>query len=264
VSHDPLLDTLISLSHELGRPERELAILGEGNISAAAGDQTFWVKASGSQLATIDPAGFSQVRLAPVMELLEAPSLSDEQVDAGLHGALVNPTARKPSVETFMDALCLTEGQARWVAHCHPVSANQILCSRLGAEPFSRQIFPDAIVVCGAAPIGRPKGEGVTARHRRRPPGDRRLDRAEYLRAGSGRSMAGGIPAVWAAAVKLKLAASHCGTFFRSTSEKTYHRCNGKTLVITFHLTISRAQYQPKNSHATICGLRCSPALHRR
>jgi rhamnose utilization protein RhaD (predicted bifunctional aldolase and dehydrogenase) len=152
ISRDSLLDTLIALSREIGRLERELAILGEGNTSADAGDGTFWVKASGSQLATIDADGFSQVRLAPVLELLDAPRLSDAQVATGLRAALVDQAARKPSVETFMHALCLTEGQAGWVAHCHPVATNQILCSRLGAEPFLRQIFPDVIVVCGAAP----------------------------------------------------------------------------------------------------------------
>jgi rhamnose utilization protein RhaD (predicted bifunctional aldolase and dehydrogenase) len=149
---DTVLDSLIALSGELGRPERELAILGEGNTSADLGAGTFWVKASGSQLAGIDAAGFSQVRLAPILALLDGPRPADEQVAAGLRAALVDPAARKPSVETFMHALCLAEGRVAWVAHCHPVSANQILCSRLGAQPFLQQIFPDAIVVCGAAP----------------------------------------------------------------------------------------------------------------
>jgi rhamnose utilization protein RhaD (predicted bifunctional aldolase and dehydrogenase) len=149
---DSVLDSLIALSREIGRPERELAILGEGNTSAHAGDGTFWVKASGSQLALIDAGGFSQVRLAAILELLDAPQLSDLEVAAGLRAALVDPAARKPSVETFMHALCLVEGQASWVAHCHPVAANQLLCSQLGAEPFLRQIFPDVIVVCGAVP----------------------------------------------------------------------------------------------------------------
>jgi rhamnose utilization protein RhaD (predicted bifunctional aldolase and dehydrogenase) len=152
MQNDTTLAALIALSCELGRPERELAILGEGNTSATIGDGTFWVKASGSQLAGIDTGGLSRVRLAPVLEMLDAPHLDDAQVADGLRAALVDPAARKPSVETFMHALCLFEGQASWVAHCHPVAANQILCSRLGAEPFLRPIFPDAIVVCGAVP----------------------------------------------------------------------------------------------------------------
>ena len=47
MNNDILLDDLITLSRELGRPERELAILGEGNTSVDIGDGTFWVKASG-------------------------------------------------------------------------------------------------------------------------------------------------------------------------------------------------------------------------
>jgi rhamnose utilization protein RhaD (predicted bifunctional aldolase and dehydrogenase) len=152
MQNNTVLTALIALSRELGQPERELAILGEGNTSADAGDGTFWVKASGSQLAGIDAAGFSRVRLAPILEMLDAPHLSDAQVADGLRAALLDPAARKPSVETFMHALCLSEGQASWVAHSHPVAANQILCSRLGAQPFLQQIFPDVIVVCGAVP----------------------------------------------------------------------------------------------------------------
>src|SRR5829696_4747836 len=106
MQNDTVLDALIALSRDIGRPERELAILGEGNTSANLGDGTFWVKASGSQLALIDADGFSRVRLAPMLELLDAPRLSDAQVAVGLHAALVHPAARKPSVETFMHALC--------------------------------------------------------------------------------------------------------------------------------------------------------------
>jgi hypothetical protein len=40
---DAILDELIQLSHELGTEERQLAILGEGNLSADCGDGTFWV-----------------------------------------------------------------------------------------------------------------------------------------------------------------------------------------------------------------------------
>src|SRR5436190_19270591 len=86
-----VLDSLIALSRDIGRPERELAILGEGNTSADAGDGTFWVKASGSQLAMIDADGFSRVRLAPMLELLDAPRLTDAQVADGLRAALVDP-----------------------------------------------------------------------------------------------------------------------------------------------------------------------------
>ena len=149
---DATLQSLIDLSHELGREDRQMAILGEGNTSVDNGDGTFWIKASGSQLATIEAGGFSQVRTSAVLELLSRPQPSDEQVAEGLKAALVDPSQRMPSVEIFMHAVCLTDGGARWVGHAHTVSVNQILCSRLGAEPFRRHLFPDGIVVCGVAP----------------------------------------------------------------------------------------------------------------
>jgi len=149
---DPLLQELSLLSRGLGREDRQLVILGEGNTSAAAGDGTFWVKASGRQLGSITLEGFSRVRLAAIEELLSAPQLSDEQVAHGLREALVESSHPQPSVETFLHAVCLTEGGARWVGHTHTLSVNQILCSHLGAEPFLHHIFPDAIVVCGKVP----------------------------------------------------------------------------------------------------------------
>ena len=149
---NPTLEILIGLSHELGREDRQLAILGEGNTSADNGDGTFWIKASGSQLGTIDASGFSQVRLSTVLDLLAREQLTDEQVQAGLRESLIDPNHCMPSVEIFLHAVCLSEGGARWVAHTHAASINQIVCSRLGAEPFLQHLFPDAIVVCGVAP----------------------------------------------------------------------------------------------------------------
>ena len=148
-SKNELLDQLIWLSREVGREDRQLAILGEGNTSALADDGTFWVKASGSQLGTITAPDFSQVRLAAVMELMDRDSLDDAQVGQALMDVLVEPAHKRPSVETFLHALCLAEAGAKWVAHTHAVSVNQILCSGQGAEPFRRHLFPDGIVVCG-------------------------------------------------------------------------------------------------------------------
>ncbi len=144
-----IINDLISLSHELGVESRQLAILGEGNTSADCGDGTFWVKASGSQLGNITEAGFSRCRMEAVLDLVKRESMSDEEVRKALTDVLVDPQARKPSVETFMHALCLSVGGAKWVAHTHPISCNGILCSKFAAEPFLQHMFPDAIVVCG-------------------------------------------------------------------------------------------------------------------
>lgn len=144
-----ILDKLIRLSHEIGREERRLAILGEGNTSAALGDGTFLVKASGSSLATLGPADLTRVRLDAAMAALDDPDLDDTGVRAVLEAARVDPAAKLPSVETFMHAICLAEGGAKWVGHSHTDSVLSILATPHGAAPFLKHIFPDAIVVCG-------------------------------------------------------------------------------------------------------------------
>jgi rhamnose utilization protein RhaD (predicted bifunctional aldolase and dehydrogenase) len=144
-----ILKGLISLSRELGREDRHLAILGEGNTSADLSDGTFYVKASGSQLGTIGASGFTRVKMEPILEALDVPDKKDDEVRKVLEDCRADKKARLPSVETFLHAICLREGGAKWVGHTHAVSVLKILCSRLGAGPFHRHIFPDAIVVCG-------------------------------------------------------------------------------------------------------------------
>ena len=162
MTHPP--PELIGLARQLGEPALELAILGEGNVSALAADDTgdtFWVKASGSSLRTLQETDLSRVRLGAVLELLEHDSLSEAEVETTLVSALVSSQAdapqtdanqKKPSVETFLHALCLTCSGVSWVGHTHAVAVNRILCSVAGAEPFRQHIFPDAVVVCGPAP----------------------------------------------------------------------------------------------------------------
>ncbi|MFZ1073641.1 MAG: class II aldolase/adducin family protein [Verrucomicrobiia bacterium] len=144
-----ILKRLVQLSHELGREDRHLAILGEGNVSADLADGTFYVKASGGHLATIDAGGFTRVNVKPIFEALDHPDKTDDEVRNVLETCRVDKKAGLPSVETFLHAICLQEGGAKWVGHTHPVSVLKILCSKLGAEPFRRHIFPDAIVICG-------------------------------------------------------------------------------------------------------------------
>lgn len=147
-----ILEQLIKLSLDVGREDRQLAILGEGNTSADAGDGTFWIKASGTSLSTANADSFSRIRMDAVLEYVAREKMDEVEVGKVLADVLVDPTHKRPSTETFMHAVLLAEGGAKWVAHGHPVSANAILCSKLGAEPFMRPMFPDGIVVCGRYP----------------------------------------------------------------------------------------------------------------
>jgi rhamnose utilization protein RhaD (predicted bifunctional aldolase and dehydrogenase) len=142
-------DKLIRLSHQIGEEQRRLAILGEGNTSADLGDGTFLVKASGSSLSTMQAGDLTQVHMATALKGLDDPALDDAGVRGVLEASRVDPKAKLPSVETFMHAVCLAEGGAKWVGHCHAESVLSILASQQGAAPFLKHIFPDAIVVCG-------------------------------------------------------------------------------------------------------------------
>ncbi|NJK92665.1 MAG: class II aldolase [Blastochloris sp.] len=143
-----ILKELTTLSHDLGREDRKLAILGEGNTSADLGDGTFWVKGSGSSLGTMKPEQFARVHKREVLDFVEREA-SEQEVQDFLQACRVEPSMPHPSVETFLHALCLELGGAKWVGHTHTESMLSILASKAGAEPFLRHIYPDVIVVCG-------------------------------------------------------------------------------------------------------------------
>ena len=144
-----LLPDLIKLTRELGREERGLTITGEGNTSAACGDGTFWVKATGRSLVGITARGFCRVRANKVLALLADQAVTDANAGAVMRRALVNPKAPRPSIETILHALCLADSAVRFVAHTHPLGLLRILCSRAGAQPFRRHFYPFAVVTCG-------------------------------------------------------------------------------------------------------------------
>jgi rhamnose utilization protein RhaD (predicted bifunctional aldolase and dehydrogenase) len=154
MSADTILGQLIAMSHTLGDPALDCAILGEGNSSARIDDETFWVKASGAEMGTIDSGGFVRVRFDHVLAMLEKDGLSDEEVKAGLEAARVDPEATaRPSVETVLHALALKVNGVEFVGHTHPTAVNAILCSQKAEEAIAGRLFPDEIVYCGLAPI---------------------------------------------------------------------------------------------------------------
>lgn len=143
------LHELIELSHRLGDPWLEAAILGEGNTSARASETTFLVKASGFQLPTIGADGFTEVVFDQVLGLLEAEDVSDQAVKTCLAAARVSQEAAHPSVETILHGLLLQLPGVEFVAHTHPVAVNAITCARDGEKAFAGRLFPDEIVCCG-------------------------------------------------------------------------------------------------------------------
>jgi rhamnose utilization protein RhaD (predicted bifunctional aldolase and dehydrogenase) len=149
----PPLQRLLDLSHQLGREDRRLAILGEGNTSMRLSADTFLVKASGSSLGTLTPAGVTECRFADLLPVLDARSLSDAVIDEKLYAARVDPSAKKPSVEAMFHAWLLTLPGVNFVGHTHPVEVNKILCTPLARKFAQGRCCPDEIVCCGAESV---------------------------------------------------------------------------------------------------------------
>ena len=144
-SADPL-SLLLDLSHELGREERKLAILGEGNTSASVSEDSLLVKASGSNLASLSKEGLTECSFEKLLTLLHQTDLSDEAIDEALLDARLSSDAKKPSVEAMFHAYLLSLPDVNFVGHTHPVEVNKLLCSKHAKTFASRRIFPDEIV----------------------------------------------------------------------------------------------------------------------
>ena len=149
-----LLAELVWMSNELGNPGNDYAILGEGNTSARINDQSFWVKASGAELASASTESFVQVAFEPVLALLQKRHMSDAQTKQGLMEARLDQHARGiPSIETVLHALCLQYPQIQFVGHTHPTAINMLTCAKDFELALSGRVLPDEIVVCGPAAV---------------------------------------------------------------------------------------------------------------
>lgn len=147
------LQSLLRLSHELGRADRPLAILGEGNTSAKLSDRRFLVKASGSNLATLSARDVVECRANVLLALLDKKGLRGEAIDSALLTSRVDPKAKKPSVESLFHAYLLSLPGVDFVGHAHPPAVNSILCSPRAPAFAEKRLFPEEIVCCDVASV---------------------------------------------------------------------------------------------------------------
>lgn len=149
------LDRLHTLAHWLGDPANDFAILAEGNVSAAVGEDktTFWLKASGSSMGTMRHDQFVLMDTARSLSILDHETLPDDEIKRLLFAARVDQESPLyPSTEAALHAVCLTDGGAGAVGHTHPTPFLSLLCSDRAEEALAGRLFPDEIVVCGIAP----------------------------------------------------------------------------------------------------------------
>jgi rhamnose utilization protein RhaD (predicted bifunctional aldolase and dehydrogenase) len=143
------IKSLLQLSHEMGREDRSLAILAEGNVSVRLSAEQFAVKASGCCLGTLTEAEVTVCDMPRILAILDKRQLTDEELEQHLMDARAGRAGKKPSIESLFHAWLLTLRDVNYVGHCHPVAANQVLCSPRARDFAERRLFPDEVVCCG-------------------------------------------------------------------------------------------------------------------
>ncbi|MFI5387816.1 MAG: class II aldolase/adducin family protein [Fimbriimonadales bacterium] len=143
------LDDLVCLAHALASPDGDMAILAEGNVSALADKETFWVKGSGQMMGTMAAGGFSRVRLGDVQASIHGRYQDAAAIRSALNAACLE--GPPPSTETYMHALLLGLPGVNFVGHVHPAPLLSLLCLKEARDWASKRLFPDEIVCCGPA-----------------------------------------------------------------------------------------------------------------
>jgi rhamnulose-1-phosphate aldolase/alcohol dehydrogenase len=142
------LDQLVYRSNLLGA-DRSVANFGGGNTSAKLNQtdhagrtvEVLWVKGSGSDLATIDAAGFTGVRMDEIAPLLDREDMSDAEMVAYLSRCQLAPDMPRGSIETLLHAFT----PARHVDHTHPDAINMI-CGAVDGERLARECFGEEMI----------------------------------------------------------------------------------------------------------------------
>lgn len=149
-----ILRELVRLSNNLGRENYHLAIIGEGNTSAKIEvdniAESFFIKASGTQLAKVSEKDFIQVYFEPIIKLINMENLNVEEISSIFEKAKVNKKCEaSPSVETLLHAICLNLEGVNFVGHTHPIAVNRLTCSKSFPENLKGRIYPDEIILLG-------------------------------------------------------------------------------------------------------------------
>lgn len=136
-------------SRLLGR-EPALVLHGGGNTSVKVrqpdlygqDEDILYVKGSGWDLATIEAAGFTPLRLAPTARLATLPALSDVAMARALRSYSIDPGAPAPSVEAILHAIL----PHTFVDHTH-ADAIVTLTNTPDGERRIRELYGDAVLV---------------------------------------------------------------------------------------------------------------------
>ncbi|HMJ50174.1 MAG TPA: class II aldolase/adducin family protein, partial [Burkholderiales bacterium] len=130
--------------------DKSLVLHGGGNTSVKIRERNIlgeqedilYVKGSGWDLETIEPAGFSPVRLLHLLRLAELETLSDPQMVNELKTHMTRATAPAPSIETILHAIL----PYKYVDHTH-ADAVITVTNTANGEKRIREIYGDSVVI---------------------------------------------------------------------------------------------------------------------
>lgn len=150
------LNALVEMTQIIGQPQMNYVIIGEGNTSCRLDDDTFYIKASGQMMHNIAPEGFTAVRFAPILDMLDNPPGNLHAQKAVMEMARLDPNSLIPSTEVSFHAMllheCLDYG-IHYIGHTHPIAINKVMCSTRAEQFATTRRFPDEVVLCGPISI---------------------------------------------------------------------------------------------------------------
>jgi rhamnulose-1-phosphate aldolase/alcohol dehydrogenase len=130
--------------------EEALVLHGGGNTSVKGtyrnilGEQipAIYVKASGHDMAAVEPAGHPGLDLAHLRKLRALPELSDELMLQEFRAHLLDPRAPNPSLETLVHAFL----PAKYIDHTH-ADAILALTNQVHGDKLVKQALSDQVIV---------------------------------------------------------------------------------------------------------------------
>lgn len=146
--HDAI-ELRVYTSQLLGQ-EPDLVLHGGGNTSVKVketnlfgeSEELLYVKGSGWNLATIEPAGFAPVKLDVLKRMAQLEQLSDMEMVKNQRAAMINPAAPNPSVEAILHAII----PFKYVDHTHADAVVTITNTKKGEEKI-RQIYGSRVLI---------------------------------------------------------------------------------------------------------------------
>lgn len=137
------LDVRVYTSRLLGK-DMNLVMHGGGNTSVKSqvnGEDILYVKGSGWDLETIEPAGFAPVKLDALLKMAELDSMSDMDMVAQQREAMIDASAPNPSVEAILHAVI----PFKFVDHTH-ADALVTISNTPNGEAILKELYGDTVL----------------------------------------------------------------------------------------------------------------------